>query len=73
MPTQGLSPERAAGTSVATLDDVDGLAMRRYDARDGTCFLIRPDQHVCARWRTLDVGAVRQALARASATLEETA
>ena len=59
--------------TVATLDDVDGLATRRYDARDGTCFLIRPDQDVCARWRTLDVGAVRQALARSSATLEETA
>jgi 3-(3-hydroxy-phenyl)propionate hydroxylase len=63
----------AAAMSADTLDDVDGLAARRYDARDGTCFLVRPDQHVCARWRTLDVGAVRQALARASSALEETA
>ena len=27
------------------------LSARRYDARPGTTYLIRPDQHVCARWR----------------------
>jgi 3-(3-hydroxy-phenyl)propionate hydroxylase len=38
---------------------------RRYDARPGTCYLLRPDQHVCARWRAFDLGAVRAAIARA--------
>ena len=28
---------------------VDGEAARRYDARPGTVYLLRPDQHVC--WR----------------------
>ena len=45
--------------------DVEGLAARRYDARAGTCYLIRPDQHVCARWRTVDAARVGAALDRA--------
>ena len=61
------------GAPAALVDDAEGLAARRYDARHGTCFLIRPDQHVCARWRTLDVAAVRRALHRATAIPEETA
>ena len=59
--------------AAVAVDDADGLAARRYDARDGTCVLIRPDQHVCARWRRFDVDAVRRALARATANLEEAA
>jgi 3-(3-hydroxy-phenyl)propionate hydroxylase len=50
--------------------DVDGLVARRYGARAGTCYLLRPDQHVCARWRRFDLAAVRRALARATATEE---
>ena len=46
--------------------DVDGLAASRYDGRDGTCYLVRPDQHVCARWRTFDRAKVEAALARAT-------
>ncbi len=52
-----------SGTSV--LRDVDGLAAQRYDARDGACYLIRPDQHVCARWRHADAPRVERALKRA--------
>jgi len=47
--------------------DVQGLVARRYDGRDGTCYLVRPDQHVCARWRRFDAAAVRAAIARATA------
>jgi 3-(3-hydroxy-phenyl)propionate hydroxylase len=47
------------------VDDVEGLVARRCDARPGSCYLIRPDQHVAARWRTLDAAAVRAALVRA--------
>lgn len=50
-----------------TLVDRDGLAALRYDARPGTVVLLRPDQHVCARWRTPSVANVHQALERALA------
>jgi 3-(3-hydroxy-phenyl)propionate hydroxylase len=49
------------------LVDPAGLAARRYDASPGTAYLMRPDQHVAARWRRLDLAAVRAALARATA------
>ncbi|BDB27736.1 FAD-dependent oxidoreductase [Cupriavidus sp. TA19] len=47
------------------LTDAEGLAAHRYDGRPGTCYLIRPDQHVCARWRAFDAEAVHAALLRA--------
>ena len=50
----------------AGLLDAEGWAARRYDARPGTAYLIRPDQHVCARWREPNASDVRAALARAS-------
>lgn len=48
------------------LTDSEGLVNRRCDARPGTCYLIRPDQHVAARWRHFDGAAVRAALAHAT-------
>ena len=51
---------------VTVLRDTEGLAAQRYDARPGTLYLIRPDQHVCARWRQADIASVGQALARAT-------
>lgn len=49
--------------------DVQGLAARRYDAQDAAFYLIRPDQHVAARWRRFDAGAVQHALDRATCNL----
>ena len=46
--------------------DRDGRAAARYDAAPGTAYLIRPDQHVCARWRACDADDVRRALATAT-------
>ncbi|HEX4884050.1 MAG TPA: FAD-dependent oxidoreductase [Casimicrobiaceae bacterium] len=48
------------------LDDVEGLAAKRYDARPGTVYLLRPDQHVTGRWRAFDAARVRAAIARAT-------
>ena len=45
----------------------DGVAAQRYDARPGTVYLLRPDQHVCARWRNPTAPAVAEALRRALA------
>jgi 3-(3-hydroxy-phenyl)propionate hydroxylase len=47
--------------------DPTGLLAERYDARPGTAYLFRPDQHVCARWRTFDLARVRAAVANAAA------
>ena len=57
----GATPEGARA------GDRDGHVARRYDMRPGTCYLVRPDQHICARWRALDAAAVRAALLRACA------
>ncbi len=47
-----------------------GLAHSRYDARPGTVYLFRPDQHVCYRARRFDPGAVANAVRRATASEE---
>jgi 3-(3-hydroxy-phenyl)propionate hydroxylase len=48
-------------------DDAQGLAAERYDAEKGAVYLIRPDQHIAARWRMFDPEKIRTALARATA------
>jgi 3-(3-hydroxy-phenyl)propionate hydroxylase len=47
------------------LIDSGGLFAKRYDATPGAAYLLRPDQHLCARWRTLDLQKVKAARARA--------
>ncbi len=54
-----------ANGHAGALTDAEGLAFKRYDARPGTVYLIRPDQHVAARWRRADAGSIQDALARA--------
>ncbi|MET0187043.1 MAG: FAD-dependent oxidoreductase [Achromobacter sp.] len=46
--------------------DSNGLLRQRYDAENGTGYLIRPDHHIAARWRTLDARGVDAAMARAT-------
>ena len=52
-----------------TLVDSAGMIRRGYDGTPGTAYLLRPDQHVCARWRHLSLSpdAARSALRRALA------
>jgi 3-(3-hydroxy-phenyl)propionate hydroxylase len=52
--------------SIVWVRDTEGLLAQRYDAREGTCYLIRPDQHIAARWRRVNREAINQALARAT-------
>ncbi|MCX7064957.1 MAG: FAD-dependent oxidoreductase, partial [Proteobacteria bacterium] len=47
------------------LVDVNADLARRYDLADGGAYLIRPDQHVAARWRRLHEADVLRAMRRA--------
>lgn len=58
--------ERADRAGCRVLEDVHGRFASRYDATPGTVYLLRPDQHVAARWRNPDAAAIRDALARAA-------
>ncbi len=51
-------------------DEASALARERYDAAAGAVYLMRPDQHVAARWRRWDATRVRAALARAMGGVE---
>jgi len=68
VPTQSLILARRAGKvrGARTLIDATGIVTSRYDAAPGTVYLARPDQHVAARWRRMDLARVRSALARAT-------
>ena len=55
-----------APAPLATLIDAQGAVRQRYDLQPGSCYLLRPDQHVAARWRSFDAATVRAAVARAT-------
>jgi 3-(3-hydroxy-phenyl)propionate hydroxylase len=57
-------PGRSVG-KIPTLHDRAGLIRKRYDLGPSAAYLFRPDQHVCARWRTWSADAVRAAVQRA--------
>ena len=47
------------------LIDEAGLFAARFDATTGAAYLLRPDQHLCARWRSYDRDKVTAARRRA--------
>ncbi|ADP18893.1 FAD binding domain protein 13 [Achromobacter xylosoxidans A8] len=51
---------------LAAVTDREGCLRKRYDAQAGTAYLIRPDQHVCGRWRAFNAAAVAAAVGRAT-------
>lgn len=61
-----VSPKSAEVSGIRVLQDIKGLVAQRYDAKDGTAILLRPDQHVSARWRSIDIYKVRAAVDRAT-------
>ncbi|CAO3432510.1 FAD-dependent oxidoreductase [Azospirillum doebereinerae] len=61
-----VAPPGTAMAGVDVVEDAGGLLAQRYDARPGTVYLLRPDQHVCARWRAFDPARVRSAVATAT-------
>jgi 3-(3-hydroxy-phenyl)propionate hydroxylase len=64
----GDAPRWAADLAVTTLALLPGaLLAQRYDLQRGTAYLLRPDQHVCARWRHPSAPLVRAALRKALA------
>ena len=61
------SSQAVAGAD-ATLPDPDGHFRPRYGVHaGGAAYLLRPDQHVCARWLTLDATRLQAALSHALA------
>ncbi|MCC7346114.1 MAG: FAD-dependent oxidoreductase [Variibacter sp.] len=66
---EGALPLAPAGADLIVvgeqLDDPSGLLTQRLDARPGSTYLVRPDQHLAARWRGFDAAKVSAALRRA--------
>jgi 3-(3-hydroxy-phenyl)propionate hydroxylase len=61
-----VTPSGGQIDGVTVLADAQAWSARRYDAKPGTAYLVRPDQHVAARWRAFDPPRVRAAVARAT-------
>jgi 3-(3-hydroxy-phenyl)propionate hydroxylase len=61
-----VSPRALDVPGVKVIVDAQGLMAKRYDGQAGTTYLLRPDQHVAARWRQFDNTQVQQAVARAT-------
>ena len=60
-----IGPRANAADALADIvvADPDGRIARKYAAPDGAAYLVRPDQHVCARWRHVTAAALEHALA----------
>ena len=59
------SAQAVAGAD-QTLPDSDGHLRQRYGIpASGGAYLLRPDQHICARWHILDATRLQAALTQA--------
>ena len=59
-------PETALPLDILSVPDPSEALIARYlGGASGACYLIRPDQHVAARWAVFDETAVEAALAKA--------
>ncbi len=65
MPAWAAAAAEFAHVVCIPLDDAHALAATRYDARAGSTYLLRPDQHICARWRHADAQCIRAAIDQA--------
>lgn len=54
------------------LHDVKGLLRQRYGAPNDSFHLLRPDQHLAARWRQFQPELIQQAIRNATGNLQET-
>jgi len=64
---RGAATKSADGMDgIAMVEDETGLAATRFDAVQGATYLLRPHQHVCARWRRFDAAKIKDALDRAT-------
>ena len=61
-----VSRQAGAVEGVTVLVDAQGLFAKRYDAQPGSAWLVRPDQHVVARWRGIHRDAIAVARDRAT-------
>lgn len=52
------------GSGQNLVDSAEHFA-KRYDAQSGTAYLVRPDQHVCARWKNVTAEQVKAAVYQA--------
>lgn len=64
-PKAGVAPE-----GLRVFVDEKNRFAERFDAQPETVYLIRPDQHVAARWRAFDADTVKAALARATSNVQ---
>ncbi len=62
----GVAVKTIGSDPACDLVDHAGIAADRYGLEPGSAYLVRPDQHVAARWRVFDREAGRAALARAT-------
>jgi 3-(3-hydroxy-phenyl)propionate hydroxylase len=65
----GARPHAADGVKLTVIGrdlyDDTGTFAQRFDATPGATYLVRPDQHLCARWRSFDVAKIAAARDRA--------